>query len=275
MPDPRAANLPRRRGQPPPLAPDCALFLDIDGTLAEHVANADDVRIDAEFVRALPRVADYLGGALALITGRSIASVDRLFPDVRLPIAGQHGSERRNAEGPVHVEVADPETYARLRKSLETFAARHQGLMLEDKGCTLALHYREVPRLAAYVHRKLRVIADTIGGGSFDLQPGKRLLELRPESQNKGTAIADFMRESPFLGRRPVFAGDDKPDEYGFAVVDSAGGWSIKVGRGRSHARYRLSNIADVRRWVVAPFAAADTDLPESATSTPPAWRPS
>ena len=259
MPDSKAARFKRKRSVLPPLAADCALFLDIDGTLAEHAANADDVRIDAEFIRSLPRVADYLGGALALITGRSIASVDRLFPDVRMPIAGQHGSERRDATGAIHLHVADPDTYDRLRTSLESFAARHPGLILEDKGRTLALHYREVPRLAAYVHRKLRVIADSIGGGSFDLQPGKRTLELRPERLDKGTAIAEFMGEAPFLGRTPVFAGDDKADEYGFAVVEGAGGWSIKVGRGRSHARYRLKNIADVRRWVMTPIMSADS----------------
>jgi trehalose 6-phosphate phosphatase len=264
MPDSNAARLTRQRSVPPPLGRDCALFLDVDGTLAEHAAKADDVQIDAELIRSLPRVAAYLGGALAVITGRSIASVDRLFPDVRMPIAGQHGSERRDAGGAIHLDVADPDMYARLRESLATFAARHPGLYLEDKGRTLALHYREVPRLAAYVHRKLRAIADSIGGGSFELQPGKRTLELRPESQDKGTAIAQFMAEPPFLGRKPVFAGDDNADEYGFAVVDDAGGWSIKVGRGRSNARYRLTNIADVRRWVMAPIV-ADAGLHESA----------
>ncbi len=269
MPDSKAARSKRKRSDPPPLAPDCALFLDIDGTLAEHAANADDVRIDAEFIRSLPRVADYLGGALALITGRSIASVDRLFPDVRMPIAGQHGSERRDAVGAIHLHVADPDTYARLRSrwppsppvtrasSWRTRAARWR--------CIIE-RFRDWPPTCT---ASCASIADSIGGGSFDLQPGKRTLELRPERQDKGTAIAEFMGEAPFLGRRPVFAGDDKADEYGFAVVDDAGGWSIKVGRGRCTRAIDCKNIADVRRWVMAPIVADDADLqPGTACTT-------
>jgi trehalose 6-phosphate phosphatase len=80
------------------------------------------------------------------------------------------------------------------------------------------------------------------------------MLELRSRSRDKGTAIADFMNETPFAGRRPVFVGDDKADEYGFAVVDRSGGWSVKVGAGRTGARYRLADIAAVRQWVLAPI---------------------
>ena len=244
----------KSRRHPPALANDCALFLDVDGTLAEHVARPDDVTIDAELMRALPGVAVYLGHALALVTGRSIAGVDRLFPRLILPMAGQHGSERRDANGVVHAYAPDPDTYGRMRKSLQSLAGRHAGVFLEDKGSTLALHNRDAPQLAGHIHRVLRSFAATIGGGSFGLQPGKWMLELRSRSRDKGTAIAEFMSEAPFAGRRPVFVGDDRADEHGFAVVDRAGGWSVKVGTGRTDARYRLPDIAAVRRWVLAPI---------------------
>jgi trehalose 6-phosphate phosphatase len=256
-PKPRVA-----RRAPPVLTPGCALFLDIDGTLAEDARHPDSVQIDSELTAALPRVAAQLGNALALITGRSITGVDRLFPQLRLPIAGQHGSERRDAQGTFHLHAPDPATFALIRQLMREFAGGHVGLMLEDKGNTLALHYREAPQLAAHVHRVLRTTVETVGDGAYGLQPGKRMLEVRPGTRDKGTAIADFMREDPFAGRRPVFVGDDKADEFGFAVVDRLGGWSVKVGRGRSAARFRLRDIADVRRWLLTPMIGIAGDSP-------------
>ena len=248
------------RGPPPLLTPDCALFLDVDGTLVDDAPKPDDVRVDEELLQMLPRVAARLGNALALITGRSIGGVDRLFPKLRLPMAGQHGSERRTGDGTIHFNAPDPVSFASMRGLLQLLSDRHPGLFLEDKGTTLALHYREVPQLAAHVHRVVRSSVRDVGGDMFDLQPGKRMLEVRPGSRNKGTAIAEFMREPPFAGRRPVFAGDDRADEFGFAVVDRMGGWSVKVGTGRTHARYRLKDIAAVRRWLASPMAAMVSD---------------
>lgn len=250
----------RVRGAPPALTPDCALFLDVDGTLVDDAPTPDDVRVDEELLKLLPRVAARLGNALALITGRSIGGVDRLFPSLRLPTSGQHGSERRAGDGTIHLNTPDPISFASMRQLLQVLSDRHPGLYLEDKGNTLALHYRDVPQLAAHVHRVVRSSMRNVGGNKFDLQPGKRMLEVRPGSRNKGTAIADFMREPPFAGRRPVFAGDDRADEFGFAVVDGMGGWSVKVGMGRTHAKYRLKDIAAVRLWLSTPMPAVSSD---------------
>ena len=245
---------------PPQLTRHCALFLDIDGTLAEDARHPDSVTIDMELLKALPRVAEQLGGALALVTGRSITGVDRLFPQLRLPMAGQHGSERRDADGTIHLNAPDPITFTKIRQLLQVLTEKHTGLVLEDKGNTLALHYREAPGLAAHVHRVLRTTVESIGDGEFGLQPGKRMLEVRPGARDKGTAINEFMRESPFAGRQPVFVGDDKADELGFAVVDSQGGWSIKVGSGRTNAQFRLKDTVAVRRWLLSPIFAAAND---------------
>ncbi len=250
------ANPTRRRTRariaPPPLNRDCALFLDIDGTLAELAAHPQQVQIDADLSRALPLIAERLSGALALITGRAISDADRLFPGLELPIAGQHGCERRDASGTLHLHAPARATLRQLRKLFTEFAARHEGLVIEDKGATLAIHYRQAPRLAGHVYRTLRSAIESSGTSDFALQPGKRLLELRPGDRDKGTAIRDFMREPPFAGRRPVFVGDDRTDEHGFAVVDSLGGWSVKVGAGPSRARYRIDEITAVRAWLLA-----------------------
>ncbi len=236
---------------PPPLGADCALFLDIDGTLLDLAATPDRVRPDAAVVGLLRAISSRLGGALALSTGRAIADADRLFPGLTLPIAGQHGNERRTADGARRRASPPARDLARMRREVERFAARHSGLLLEDKGYTLALHYRLAPRLAPEVHRVLRALVAS-NGTAWALQEGNKLLEIRPSDRDKGTAIADFMAEPPFRGRRPAFVGDDLTDEFGFASVGKLGGWAIKVGPGRTAAGYRLRDVAAVRSWLTA-----------------------
>jgi trehalose 6-phosphate phosphatase len=129
-------------------------------------------------------------------------------------------------------------------------AARHPGLLLEDKELSLALHYRRQPALGSYVHRLMRTVQAQIGP-DYTVQLGKRIVELKPSGKDKGQAVTEFMSETPFSGRVPVFVGDDATDEHGFAVVNTLGGYSIKVGGGRSHARWRLPDVEAVRSWLV------------------------
>ncbi len=247
------------RPPPPPLGHDCALFLDVDGTLAELAQMPDAVRIDVSLAAVLPRLRAELDGALALVTGRAITDADRLFPGLVLPVAGQHGCERRSADGAIHLHAPVKKTQARLRKLLVGLVKRHPQLYLEDKGASLALHYRASPDLEPLVQRTLRDALVPEEG--YALQPGKMVLEVRPEGRNKGTAIDDFMAEEPFAGRLPVFIGDDLTDEDGFAVVERLGGWTVKVGPGRTAARFRLADPTAVRRWLSAPITgAADAD---------------
>jgi trehalose 6-phosphate phosphatase len=241
------------RPPPPALARDCALFLDIDGTLAELAQTPDAVHIDETVAQALPRLARELGGALALVTGRAITSADLLFPGLKLPVAGQHGCERRDAAGAIHLHAPRKETYAKLCKLFRTLAKRNPELLIEDKGAAIALHYRAAPHLASHVHETLRrEIAEAAG---YTLQEGKMLVEVLPEGRDKGAAIDDFMAETPFAGRLPVFVGDDLTDEHGFATVERLGGWTVKVGAGRTMARYRLPSVASVSSWLMAPMA--------------------
>ncbi len=235
---------------PPPLAPDDALFLDIDGTLLDLASTPAEVHVDAAVVGLLPALHTALRGACALVTGRGLSDVDRMFPGLAIPAAGQHGCERRDANGTLHLHAHDSATLARLRELFTAFAARHDGLMLEDKGATLALHYRLAPQLAAHVHRTLKSALADEPGAALCLQPGKELVEIRPEHRDKGAAIRDFMREFPFAGRRPVFVGDDRGDEHGFSVVERLRGYGVKVGAGRTRARHRLPDVAAVRHWL-------------------------
>ncbi len=252
-PTPRPARF--VRPPPPPLASDCALFLDIDGTLAELANEPDAVHVDALVAKSLPRLARDLDGALALVTGRAITNADLLFPGFKLPIAGQHGCERRDATGTIHLHAARKDTYSRLSKLMKGLAKRHPQLLIETKGASIALHYRAQPHLASHVHRTVRRSLRKAEG--YRVQAGKMLVEVRPEGRDKGTAIDDFMAETPFAGRLPVFVGDDLTDEHGFAAVERLGGWTVKVGAGRTVARFRLPDVAAVARWLMAPVVDA------------------
>jgi len=226
-----------------------AYFLDIDGTLVDFADAPTAVRIDP----ALPRLVEALyqssGGAVALITGRTLGDADRLFPSRQLPIAGQHGHERRLADGRVSRHRVHPEALDAARRVLRGVVERHPQLLLEDKGLSLALHYRRAPRLASYAHRSMRSLRATLGE-QYRVQHGKRVVELVPAGRDKGAAIGAFMREKPFRGMRPVFIGDDVTDEYGFAMVNRLGGHAIKVGPGRTAAGWRFANVRAVLRWL-------------------------
>jgi trehalose 6-phosphate phosphatase len=235
---------------PPPIAPRDALFLDVDGTLLHLARTPAEVRVDAELSGLLPELHRALDGACALVTGRALSDLDGLFPGLALPAAGQHGCERRDAQGTLHLHAPDRGTLARLRALFADFATRHEGLLLEDKGATLALHYRLAPQLAAKVRQTMETALADEPGAALCLQPGKMLIEIRPEKRDKGAAIRDFLGETPFAGRRPVFVGDDHGDEHGFAVVGRLGGYGVKVGPGRTRARHRLPDVAAVRQWL-------------------------
>ena len=251
-----SARKPRNRRPPPePLDERCALFLDVDGTLLELTSTPDRVAVDPAIGNLLLALGQALDGAVALITGRMISDVDRLFGHSELPVAGLHGSERRSIDGSIHRHEIAAAELARLRDELARFAARHKGLLFEDKGVAFAIHYRRVPALASLVHRTLRRHIGHPSDVGWHLQRGKGILEIRPEGRDKGVAIADYLREPPFEGRTPVFVGDDLSDEFGFDAVTALGGRAVKVGPGPTNATYRLRDVADVRRWLADSLA--------------------
>jgi trehalose 6-phosphate phosphatase len=233
----------------PKLASGTAFFLDVDGTLVDFADRPQEVRVDDDLGRLLSELHNAAGGALALISGRSVSDVDRLFASRRLCIAGQHGAERRDAAGMVHRHGLP---LARLRTAGDTlrrFSAAHPDLVLEDKGMNLALHYRLAPHLASNVQGAVQDIVKDLGE-EFEVQKGKMVFEIKPSGKDKGTAIAEFMKEKPFRDRVPVFIGDDQTDEYGFRIVNRLGGHSVKVGRGPTTARWRLPDASAVRAWL-------------------------
>lgn len=226
-----------------------AFFLDVDGTLFEHVERPDAVHADPAVVQLLAGLRAATGGALALISGRPVAFIDVLFDPLRVPAAGLHGVERRDALGKLHSHALPEIPLRRAAARLAEFASRHPGLIFEDKGLGLALHFRNAPRLAQAANGIATTIVAELGD-EFELQRGKMVIEIKPGGRDKGVAIEDFLREPPFNGRTPVFIGDDLTDEYGFSVVNRLGGHAIKVGAGESVARWRLADAPAVRGWL-------------------------
>ena len=225
-------------------------FLDLDGTLLELAETPTSARAPRGLPRLLEELHHRTDGALAIISGRSIAELDILLRGVRLPAAGLHGLERRTSGGRFTRTSHAVDRIDRVWKGLSETVARHPGLLLERKGPAVAIHYRRAPRLAGYAHRLARVALAELGG-TYRLQGGKRVVELGPAGADKGDAVRAFLAESAFQRRTPVFIGDDRTDEAGFAAVDQYGGISIKVGAGPSRAQWRLRDAAAVRGWLL------------------------
>lgn len=238
-----------RPGRPPAPSLNWAYFLDVDGTLI-HIANTPEaVLVDRPLLDLIENLHRASGGAMALISGRMIADLQSRIGLPQLPLAGLHGLERRDSSGRLWIHAAPPATKSAIKEALAPVLARHPGLLLEDKGLTLALHYRLAPRLASYVHQFMGRFASAPGQG-LELQRGKCVVEIKPAGIDKGTAVAEYLAEAPFKDRRPVFIGDDLNDEHGFAEVNKLGGISIKVGKGASCARFRLPDVAAVHHWL-------------------------
>ncbi len=227
-----------------------SIFLDVDGTLLEIARTPDAVRVPAALRNTLQLAMQHESGALALISGRRIEELDRLFQPYKFPAAGQHGVERRDAHGIVHTPDIDPNLLGPARQELAHLQARHAGLLLEDKGGGLAMHYRLAPGYAEVVLETMSRMAESLDG-RYTLRTGKCVVELSLAGFSKRTAIEAFMGHAPFLGRTPVFIGDDETDEDGFEAVNGMGGVSIRVGMNpSSSAQYRFSSVKSVIGWL-------------------------
>jgi trehalose 6-phosphate phosphatase len=235
----------------PPFEKNWAFFLDLDGTLLEIAETPEEVDPGPQDVLLLGKLQHACDGALALISGRSLSRIDQLFSPLVLPAAGQHGVERRDAQGKRHRHRFPVSSLRPAAGGIRSFAARHQGLVFEDKGASVALHYRLAPQLEAAA-RSVAEAAVAQAGGALEMQIGKMVFELKPAGVNKGSAIDQFMAEAPFAGRTPFFLGDDVTDEFGFQVVNRLGGHSVKIGRGETSARWRLADPAAAKAWLGA-----------------------
>jgi trehalose 6-phosphate phosphatase len=231
---------------------DLALFLDVDGTLIDIAPSPDLVVIPPMLVPLLEQLSLKLGGALALVTGREIHVVDKMFSPLKLPVAGVHGAELRLSDGTLKGTAIHPDL-ARITAALQSFAADHEGLLVEAKGRAVAIHYRLNPALGEDVEAFVRQVVES-GAPGLEIQPGKMVVEVRPAKIDKGRAIAVFLETGIFAGRSPLVLGDDWTDEPGFRTANARGGRSIRIGRDKrpTEANESLPDPEAVRCWLAA-----------------------
>lgn len=223
-----------------------ALFLDLDGTLAEIEARPDDVGPSLRRTRVLAALAEAMGGRVAVLTGRTLAEADRIVGGAVPAVAAVHGLVRRGPRGGVEEPRPAP-GLPQARESLRLLA-EDKGLLLEDKGTSVAIHYRARPETEAEVRAAARRVAGATG---LVLQEGTMVSELRSPGPHKGDALRAFLAEPPFAGHMPVMVGDDLTDEHAFAAAAAAGGYGILVGPPReTRARFRLGSVAEVLDWL-------------------------
>ena len=232
-----------------------ALLLDVDGTLLDLAEMPNRVEVPQRLKQALKALELQSGGATSFVSGRSMADLDRLFAPLSIAAVAGHGAELRARGGtaPRHFEVAIPSD---LRLRLIEFGASHEGVIVEDKGYSLALHYRLVPQSGAFVHAAVVAVCADYPQHPLDVLAGKSVVEVKPSSFNKGTGIRELMKSAPFHGRRPIFIGDDVTDEAAFAVLPEFDGIGFSVGRELPGVAGFFQTPSDVRAWL---YRVADT----------------
>lgn len=226
-----------------------ALFTDLDGTLAPLQEKPGLVKPDAARRRMLTRLQRALGGRLAVVSGRGLEDLDRILEHDVVAMSAAHGLVRRAADGVVR-GAPRPRALDDAREALEAFAKADRGLLLEDKGPAIALHYRRSPGAAEACQDVVRRLAIA---GDLTVQQGDMVVELRAPGPDKGDAVRAFMAEAPFAGFTPVYVGDDLTDEHGFEAAEALGGFGVIVGPRRpTAAHYALPDVAATLAWLDA-----------------------
>jgi trehalose 6-phosphate phosphatase len=230
-----------------PFHADWALFLDLDGTLLDIASAPGQVAVPRELVSILARLSRELGGALALLSGRAIADIDDLLAPLSLPAAGQHGAELRLAPAGSVARLVEPVRPQEWGPRLAALARAQAGVLVEDKGLAIAVHYRAAPAAEPAVRRALEGFA--IGQAGFALKHGKCVCEILPRGCDKGDALRRLMATSPFAQRVPVVLGDDVTDEDAFGAALALGGRALRVGSAEGAT---FPGPVAVRAWLAA-----------------------
>lgn len=227
-----------------------ALLLDIDGTLLELAPTPRDVVVPPKLGATLQSLYDRTSGALALVSGRSLSDIDLIFAPLQFPAVGGHGAEMRLATETEAVAARAPPMDNDLKRRFAAIAKLSPGIILEDKGYSIALHYRLAPQFERTIYEAVSAIRADLPQASFEVLPGKSVCEIKPAGFTKATGVRELMSHAPFAGRRPLFMGDDVTDESVFAIMPSFDGVSFSVGRRAHGVDGYFDAPRDVRAWL-------------------------
>src|SRR6202171_5626439 len=229
---------------------ECAILLDIDGTLLDLAPTPREVWVPPGLARTLNGLLEKTAGALALVSGRSLNDIDLIFAPEQFPAVGGHGAEMRiptNTEaGATHAPPMDK----KLKRRLAAIAKLSPGILLEDKGYSLALHYRLAPHAGKGIYEAVSLIRADLPNAPIEVLPGKCVCEIKHSGFNKATGVRELMTVEPFKGRRPLFVGDDVTAEIVFSIMPDLGGLAFSVGRHAKGVAGYFDDPGDVRAWL-------------------------
>jgi trehalose 6-phosphate phosphatase len=229
---------------------ECAVLLDIDGTLLDLAPTPREVWVPPGLAETLLRLRDKTSGALALVSGRSLNDIDLIFAPERFPAIGGHGAEMRISIDSEAVAIHAPPMDPELKRRLAAIAKLSPGILLEDKGYSLALHYRLAPHAEKAIYEAVSLIRSEVPDAPIEVLPGKCVCEIKQSGFDKATAVRELMAHEPFRGRRPIFIGDDVTDESVFAIMPELAGLAFSVGRRAEGVAGHFDEPRDVRAWL-------------------------
>src|SRR6266576_474587 len=227
-----------------------AILLDIDGTLLELMPTPREVWVPPGLAKTLHRLHKRTNGALALVSGRSINDIDLIFAPDQFPAVGGHGAEMRIRGDSEAVDVSAPPMDKELKRRLAAIARLSPGILLEDKGYSLALHYRLAPHAEKAIYEAVSLIRADLPNAPIEVLPGKCVCEIKHSGFTKATGVLELMAHEPFKGRRPIFVGDDVTDEAVFGIMPDLGGLAFSVGRHATGVADYFDEPGDVREWL-------------------------
>src|SRR5712672_186839 len=229
---------------------ECAVLLDIDGTLLDLMPTPREVWVPPGLAKTLRRLHERTGGALAMVSGRSLNDIDLIFAPDQFPAVGGHGSEMRIRGDSEAVAGHAPPMDKELKRRLAAIARLSPGILLEDKGYSLALHYRLAPHAEKAIYAAVSLIRADLPNAPIEVLPGKCVCEIKHSGFNKATGVLELMTHEPFRGRRPIFIGDDVTDETVFAIMPDLDGLAFSVGRRAQGVADHFDEPRDVREWL-------------------------
>jgi trehalose 6-phosphate phosphatase len=242
-PQPLASELAPRLGE-------YAILLDIDGTLLDLAPTPREVWVPPGLAETLGKLHDRTSGALALVSGRSLNDIDLIFAPEQFPAVGGHGAEMRISADREAVATHAPPMDKELKRRLAAIARLSPGILLEDKGYSLALHYRLAPHAEKAIYAAVSLIRADLPNAPIEVLPGKCVCEIKQSGFDKATGVRELMTHEPFRGRRPIFIGDDVTDESVFAIMPDLGGLAFSVGRRAQGVTDHFDEPRDVRAWL-------------------------
>jgi trehalose 6-phosphate phosphatase len=227
-----------------------AILLDIDGTLLDLAPTPREVWVPPDLSTTLNRLLARTSGALALVSGRSLNDIDLIFAPEQFPAVGGHGAEMRISADSEAVATHAPPMDKELKRRLAAIAKLSPGILLEDKGYSLALHYRLAPHAEKAIYAAVSLIRADLPNAPIEVLPGKCVCEIKHSGFNKATGVLELMTHEPFRGRRPIFVGDDVTDEAVFGIMPDLGGLAFSVGRRAKGVADHFDEPRDVRNWL-------------------------